>query len=126
MFLPVPQQGEDHTPHAFHGEFPDPTASLCKQRNGHKRATSCLTSLHCSACARLPQCQHPTLAFLSHNRACAWETEAAVERAKCRFELDLVHPWRGPGGQGEVQNPAGCSPIPLEVLRIPGLKIETR
>lgn len=31
MVLPVAQQGEDHTPHAFHGEFPDPTDSLFRE-----------------------------------------------------------------------------------------------
>lgn len=64
MVLPVAQHAEDHTPL---GEFPDPIDSLCKQRNGHKRATSCLASLRCSACARLPWCHHP------HNRACVWQ-----------------------------------------------------
>lgn len=55
MLLPVAQQGEDHTPHAFHENS---QTLLCKQRNGHKRATSCLTPLLCSACARLTQ-HHP-------------------------------------------------------------------
>lgn len=135
MVLPVAQQGEDHTPHAFHGEFPDPTDSLCKERDGHKRATSCPASHRCRPCAHLPQCHHPTLAFQSHNSACVWQPgklrqqwhdqwrgqNAGLNRILC-----ITSPWTGPGCQGEVQTLQDAAPSPLKSYRIPELKIETR
>lgn len=80
MVLPVAQQGEDHTPHAFHGEFPDPTDSLCRERWPQTcHILSCIPPLQ-ALCSPAPV-PPPHFGFpVPQQRLClaAGETEAAV------------------------------------------------
>lgn len=129
--FPVAQQGEDHTPTLSMENSQTPLIRCAEKWPQTCHILSCIPSLQ-RLCSPAPV-PAPHFGFPVPSTACLAGKlrQQRYDRSrghKCSFELIccITSPWTGPGGQGEVQNPAGCSPTPLEELRIPGLKIETR